>query len=143
MLPRFCPRLHPLLPFLALLPFASCEKQPVPAKDTVNDAAIRRMVENTAEKALPAAPLATRQLRITAQAGKAQEKARELAALAEQLGGTAITTSTPTGEATVLAQMPSRAVPQFCKQVTGSELLSAASPAPTGDRQIVEIIIDQ
>lgn len=129
---------------LLLLLLVACEKQPVAQQNAADDTAIRRMVENTAEKALSVSTgIGTRQLRIKAGAGKSQEKAGELVATAGKLGGTAITSSTPTGEASVLAQMPSAAVAQFCKDVTGSDVVSSAASPANGDSQLIEIVIEQ
>jgi hypothetical protein len=132
----------PLLLCCALLPLAACEKQTPPRQQGMDDTTIRQMVENTAAKALPAAGIATRQLRVSADPGRAEEKARELVALAEQLGGTALTSTTPTGEPTVLASLPGGGADEFCKNVTGRSLPAGTAPKD-GEKQLVEVIIEQ
>jgi hypothetical protein len=140
--PFFRAKRHRVLLCCALLAPAACEKQPPPRTQGMDDAVIRRMVESTAEKNLPTAGIASRQLRVSAGAAKPEAKALELAMLADKLGGTAITSNTPTGEFTVLASLPPGAVEKFCKSVTGRDQPAAAPPA-TNDKQLVEVIIEK
>ena len=116
-------------------------RPPAPVPHAAPDlGSLQQSLEKAAETALPALPLSSGQISVKAGNEAPDARAKEIAALAGQFGGSGIV-SQKDGKTSVLAQIPGNHAAEFYRKLTGHDMPPPAGEEAAKDGQWFDISI--
>ena len=126
---------------LAALWFHKPQKKPAPhLKPDLGG--LEQSLEKAAKTALPALPLSNEQITVKAGNETVDARAKEIADLANKLGGDGIV-SQSNGKTGVLAQIPGEHAAEFYQKLTGHDLASPPNESTPKDEQWFDITVEK